>query len=51
MHRVEINLFGLGPRRLNLKITMSYFQYLKAKDEVSTDNYERHLEGFTVGCR
>lgn len=30
---------------------MSYFQYLKAKDEVTMDNYERYFEGFMVACR
>lgn len=51
MHRVGVNLFALGPRQLNLKISISYLQWSKAKDEVAMDNYQRYFEDLTVWCR
>lgn len=51
MHKVGVNLFALGPRRLKLKITISSLQQSKAKDEVAMDNYQKNSEDLTVGCR
>lgn len=47
MHRVGINLFGLGPRGLNLTESIRYLQYSKAKDDVAMDNYQKYFEDLT----